>query len=163
MKGTEHSIGYRRTSGTVAVVVALATLALAPQGARAACTGDCNNNGTVTIDELITLVDINLGTENASACTSGIPSGTTVTVATNVQAVNSALHGCTSGQGFCGDGITQSGEECDPGPGSCIGGPNAGTSCTAENQCQGDGVCLDGIKAGWGCSSNDDCPNSSCV
>jgi len=162
MKGIDRPIGHRSTLAAAAILVVAATLASAPQQVRAQCVGDCSGNGTVTIDEVVTLVDIALGTAEASTCTSGIvPPGAAVTVATTIQAVNSALHGC--GAAFCGDGIVQSEEECDPGPGTCIGGANAGTSCTAESQCPGDGVCRDGIKAGWACSSNDDCPNSSCV
>src|SRR5690242_6851662 len=40
----------------------------------------------------------------------------------------------------CGDGIVQSaiGEECDDG-GTCVGGANAGTHCTAESDCLGNG------------------------
>jgi len=163
MKGTDRSTWYRSTFGTVAILVVTAALAIAPHAARAACAGDCNGSGGVTIDEVVTLVDIALGTADAAACPQGIvPAGTPVTVALTIQAVNSALVGCTAG-GVCGDGVTQTGEECDPGPGTCIGGTNAGTHCTAESQCQGDGVCLDGPKGLFGCSSDADCPSSTCV
>jgi hypothetical protein len=163
MAGTDRSRWYRRTCRAAAVLIGVATLAGVPRRTHAQCAGDCDGNEMVTVDEVVTLTNVILGTAAASACTSGIvPPDTTPTVATAVQAVNSALHGC-GGAAFCGDGVTQAGEECDPGPGTCIGGTNAGTSCTAESQCQGDGVCLDGIKAGWGCSSSEDCPNSTCV
>jgi len=67
---------------------------------------------------------------------------------------------------FCGDGVTDTaaGEECDPGPGTCIGGSDAGSSCTADGQCdQTNGVCLDGVNAERACGGDSDCPNSSCV
>ena len=48
----------------------------------------------MTIDELITLVNIALGTAQASACPHGVPSGADVDVALIIQAVNVALNGC---------------------------------------------------------------------
>jgi hypothetical protein len=57
------------------------------------CIGDCGNDGTVTIDEVIILVDIVLGTEPLSTCEAGHRS--TVTVADLVTAVNNALSGCS--------------------------------------------------------------------
>jgi hypothetical protein len=44
--------------------------------------------------------------------------------------------------GTCGNGIIDVDEDCDGG-GTCIGGSNAGTHCTAESQCTGNGVCID--------------------
>jgi hypothetical protein len=49
---------------------------------------------SVTIDELITLVNIALGTAQSSACPHGVPSGAGVDVALIIQAVNVALNGC---------------------------------------------------------------------
>ena len=59
-----------------------------------ACTGDCDGTGSATIDEIITLVNIALGTAQASTCAHGVPSGPEVNVSMIVQAVNHALHGC---------------------------------------------------------------------
>jgi hypothetical protein len=58
------------------------------------CVGDCNDDGTVTIDEILTMVNIALGNADATACPNGIPSGTQVDVALILQAVNNALNGC---------------------------------------------------------------------
>jgi hypothetical protein len=58
------------------------------------CDGDCNNDGQVTIDELLTLVDIALGNARPSACPNGVPSGAEVDIALILQAVNNALNGC---------------------------------------------------------------------
>jgi cysteine-rich repeat protein/predicted outer membrane repeat protein len=58
------------------------------------CVGDCDGTGSVTIDELITLVNIALGTAQASACPHGVPSGAEVDVALIIHAVNVALNGC---------------------------------------------------------------------
>jgi hypothetical protein len=63
----------------------------------------------------------------------------------------------------CGNGVVDTGEDCDIG-GSCIGGDNAGTHCTAETDCVGDGVCEAGSNAFRVCSSNADCPGGgSCI
>ncbi len=42
------------------------------------CMGDCNRNGQVTVDELVTMVDIALGMPYAAACPLGVPLGTCV-------------------------------------------------------------------------------------
>ncbi len=60
------------------------------------CVGDCNGTGSTTVDELITLVNIALGTVQAPACPHGVPSGAAVDVALILQAVNKALNGCGS-------------------------------------------------------------------
>ena len=48
----------------------------------------------MTIDEIITLVNIALGSANAGACAAALPSGATVDIALIIQAVNHALIGC---------------------------------------------------------------------
>jgi hypothetical protein len=48
----------------------------------------------VTVDEIITLVNIALGNAQASACLHGVPSGADVDVGLIIQAVNAALNGC---------------------------------------------------------------------
>jgi len=59
------------------------------------CAGDCDGTGSVTVDEIITLVNIALGNAQASACQHGVPSGAEVNVALIIQAVNAALSGST--------------------------------------------------------------------
>ena len=49
----------------------------------------------MAINELITLVNIALGTAQPSACPHGVPSGADVDVALIIQAVNNALNGCS--------------------------------------------------------------------
>ena len=60
------------------------------------CVGDCDGTGSATIDEIITLVNIALGTAQPSACPDGVPSGAQVDIALIIQAVNAALNGCGS-------------------------------------------------------------------
>jgi hypothetical protein len=48
----------------------------------------------VTVNEIITLVNITLGNVDASACEAGIPAETEVNITLIVQAVNNTLDGC---------------------------------------------------------------------
>ncbi len=61
--------------------------------APAACAGDCDGMGIVTVDELITLVNIALGSVQPSVCPHGVPSGASVDIVLILQAVNHALSG----------------------------------------------------------------------
>jgi hypothetical protein len=65
-----------------------------PTQTPATCVGACNGTAQVTVDEIITLVNIALGTAQPSACPHGIPSGGTVDIALIIQAVNNALGTC---------------------------------------------------------------------
>jgi len=81
-------------------VVAIATLALIIGVFRQAaigqqCVGDCAGAGSVTVTDLVTLVNVALGSALPSACLLGIPPGGQVNVALITQAVNNALNGCT--------------------------------------------------------------------
>jgi hypothetical protein len=58
------------------------------------CVGDCGGTQTVAVNNIITLVNIALGTAPPSACLQGIPSGGQVDVTMIVRAVNNALNGC---------------------------------------------------------------------
>jgi hypothetical protein len=76
--------------------------------------GDCNDDGQVAIDELITLVNIALGNAQPSTCPYGVPSGAEVNVALIIQAVNAALNGCllTPEQGCLASGGTVTSALC---------------------------------------------------
>ena len=59
------------------------------------CIGDCNGDGEVPVNELITMVNIALGTANVSSCTAGDADGSgDITINEIVSAVNNALNGC---------------------------------------------------------------------
>jgi len=61
----------------------------------AACVGDCDGSGDVTIDELITMVNIALGSAPLSACTAGDADGSgTVEITEIITAVNNTLNAC---------------------------------------------------------------------
>jgi bacillolysin len=59
------------------------------------CVGDCNGNGTVSIDDVLSLVNIALGTARAT-CTAGDANGDgQITIDEILMAVNAALIGCS--------------------------------------------------------------------
>lgn len=59
------------------------------------CTGDCNGNCRVTINELIVLVDISLSEGTVDTCLAGDPNGDErITINELVTAVARALNGC---------------------------------------------------------------------
>ena len=64
-------------------------------GGPSACTGDCNEDGLVTVDELVKGVNIALSLLPVTDCTAFDRNGDgTVTVDELVTAVNAALTGC---------------------------------------------------------------------
>ncbi len=60
-----------------------------------ACVGDCNGDERVTVDEVLAIVNIALGTVPVSGCEAGDANGDgQVTVDEILTAVNNALNGC---------------------------------------------------------------------
>jgi len=76
--------------------LAVVTMLLSPRYAGAAlCVGDCNGDGEVTVDELVTGVDVALGTATMRQCRTVNDSGSDrVTVDELVRAVDAAINGC---------------------------------------------------------------------
>jgi hypothetical protein len=70
-----------------------ATATATPTPTLVSCVGDCNNNGTVSIDELITMVNIALGGKPPSACPKGLDK-MPVSIDEIISAVGNALGGC---------------------------------------------------------------------
>src|SRR5690606_24598087 len=105
------------------VMVAGALLLATPGAwAQGACVGDCNDDGTVAINELISGGNIALGSAALSTCEVFDASGNgTVEIAGLIQAVCRALNGCDGCDGgppppnLCGNGTMEAGEECDDG------------------------------------------------
>jgi hypothetical protein len=72
------------------------TATATPTVAKPLCAGDCDGDGMVTVDEILALVSIALGTADAASCPDGIPNGGTVDVASIIQSVNNALLACSN-------------------------------------------------------------------
>ena len=171
MKGSSRT-GWHRNACRAALVVFGLTFGLAPSVAHAAaCVGDCDGSGDVTVNELISMVNIALGTAQLSTCVNGDQDGSgDITVNEIISGVNNALGqvpctmvaGGTPPPSTCGNGVKEGTETCDDG-GVCIGGDNAGTACMSESTCTGTGVCVAGAKAEHQCASDTDCPGSTCI
>jgi hypothetical protein len=83
------------TSDTVPTTSQIVEAEVTIPGTGPACTGDCNGNGNVTVDELVRGVNIALGTTGLDQCVSLDTSGNgIVTVDELIKAVNNALSGC---------------------------------------------------------------------
>jgi hypothetical protein len=62
------------------------------------CVGDCNKDGAVTVDELLTMVNVALGNTTVTSCPPGDANHDgEITVDEILQAVNHALNGCGVG------------------------------------------------------------------
>ncbi len=88
----------------------IATLAV-PSTASALCAGDCGSRGTVTVDDVVSVVRILLGDESLDACAAAdSDENGKVSVDDAVRAVRAVLEGCPY---VCGNGVVEPGEECD--------------------------------------------------
>lgn len=66
-----------------------------PTMAPPRCAGDCDGDGSVTVDEIVILVNIALGSLSPTSCTAGdVNHDGTITIEEIVAAVNRALLGC---------------------------------------------------------------------
>jgi hypothetical protein len=84
-----------RTISRLLIVTAIWAVFALPQGAAAACIGDCNDNSEVTVDEIVRGINIALGMVALSSCTRFDVNGDQmVTVEELVGAVQVALNGC---------------------------------------------------------------------
>ena len=75
--------------------IAIGLFLAMPVRADASCTGDCNGDHVVTVDELLLAVNISLGTDNLSVCPVLDRNGDgVVSIDEILTAVNNALQGC---------------------------------------------------------------------
>jgi len=154
----------RKLQPTVYAAVAAALSFAVALPASALCGGDCDNDGKVTITEVVTVINMALGATATCANADADGSGA-VEVNDAVAAVNNAARagGLCPAMGECGNGIVEAPEECDIG-GICAGGSTSGTACTSEAACglTENGVCDGGTGALRQCTDDDDCGGGKC-
>jgi hypothetical protein len=85
-------------------------------GPPPSCVGDCNHNSAVAITELVTLVNIALGSDGITVCAAGDANGdAAITIDEIIRAARASLSGCPAPV-VCG-GVTEvpcgTGEVCD--------------------------------------------------
>jgi pseudomonalisin len=104
--GYTAGVGYDLCSGLGTPDVAVLAQALTvlvnppstptPTPVGTQCVGDCNNDQVVTVDEILTLVNISLGPVDISTCPAGDANHDgQITVNEILATVNNALNGCT--------------------------------------------------------------------
>jgi hypothetical protein len=87
----------KRGARVVALVALLVTVSSRPLWAQQDCIGDCDASGAVTVDELITTVNIALGNADLTACIAGDADGNgQITIDEIIRAVHNALDRCPS-------------------------------------------------------------------
>lgn len=89
----------RTTCPLLSALALVAVLAAAPARGQEGCPGDCNGNGAVAINELITGVNVVLGNSDLSVCPAfDVNDSGTVTINELVAAVAASLEGCGGGE-----------------------------------------------------------------
>ena len=79
----------------VATITRTPTQTVPPTPTPRPCDGDCNGDGTVTVDDILTMINIALGNARVDDCLAGDVNGDgMITVDEILAAVNNALNGC---------------------------------------------------------------------
>ncbi|MFN8643007.1 MAG: LamG-like jellyroll fold domain-containing protein [Candidatus Binatia bacterium] len=97
MAHRRFTAGPRSAPGVLAAAAVAVTLLAVPpaRGVETACAGDCDRQAQVTVDELVRLIGVALGTGALAACPSGDGNGDgEITIDEILAAVGNALGGC---------------------------------------------------------------------
>jgi DNA-binding beta-propeller fold protein YncE len=94
---TAHVIVPAIAVGLEPTSIALANIAGSCGAAPPACSGDCNGDAAVTVDELVTMVSMALATVSVSSCPAGdLNHDGAVTVDEILVVVGAAVNGCAA-------------------------------------------------------------------
>jgi hypothetical protein len=86
----------QRTSGVFGLVIAMAFSSVTVMAQQ--CPGDCDDSGDVTVNEVLTMVNIGVGTLDVAICPAGdLNHDNAISIDEILVAVNSALSGCPGG------------------------------------------------------------------
>ena len=160
----------------------LSTSLLSPQAAVAThCPGDCNDDGTTNVSEIIRCVRSALELQNGNCDSCDRNADGRVGISELIQAVNAALRGCPprptpTDPPTVIDSPTPSATNTAPPtrvptpiPMGCRA-PNEGEAiicgdgiCMAPEQCDLGGICTSGSKSGHPCTKPDHCPEGRCT
>jgi hypothetical protein len=158
----------------IASAVAAATLVVlaGASGARAVCVGDCNSDGQVLINEVVSAVNIFLENANVSTCGNADQNGDgQVLINEVVGSVNSFLDPstCPMVQGGTPTPTTPAGTSTptrtatkspspSPTPTATLGAQVCGNGVKeGDEDCDDGGVCTGGDNAGTPCTAESDC------
>src|SRR5262245_61182957 len=95
MKQTQRQIRTRSVALLFGAWAVLAAVSPARLARGASCTGDCDGNGAVSINELVMMVKVALGAADMSACSVGDASGDgAISIDELVKATKAALGEC---------------------------------------------------------------------
>jgi hypothetical protein len=90
-------VWFSRLGMVAALIWVIVPVAAPSQGQPASCQGDCDQNGSVSVDELIKAVSVALGAVPLTVCPAADADGDgNVTVSELVASVDAALQGCQS-------------------------------------------------------------------
>jgi hypothetical protein len=164
----DGTVGPGELNKSIAIILNCMSNAAGCAAVPGGCTAaDKNGNGKIDAGELNNII-FNILNFPPKGCPPTSPTATLTqgAAATNtptpVPPTATPTQTQQSSAPVCGNGKVEGDEECDVG-GTCIGGDNAGTHCTAEADCIGEGVCSEGIKIGTVCDNDDDCPEAKCI
>ena len=98
MPGTSARSTHRSSTSWIAGAALAAVFLLLTQlpALGQVCVGDCGGEGDVTVNELITMVNVALGSADLSSCVAGDANGdNAITIDEIISGVNNALNGCS--------------------------------------------------------------------
>jgi len=95
MRLSEGFVAQHARTGIAGALAVALLLGVGTRPVSAACVGDCDANGTVTIDDLVVMVNVALGAGQISSCAAGDQNADgQITIDEIIAAVDNAQNGC---------------------------------------------------------------------